>query len=88
MAAALLLTPVALTSNNAALRRLGPLVWRRVHWLAYPATALAAIHFVWLVKAWPPEPLLYAAGVAGLLAYRLLPRALRAPRRVAARGSA
>lgn len=79
MAAALLLTPLALTSTNAALRRLGPLVWRRIHRLAYPATALAAIHFVWLVKAWPPEPLLYAAGVAALLLYRLAPKSLRAP---------
>ncbi len=81
MAAALALTPLALTSSDAALRRLGPLVWRRIHRLAYPATALAAIHFVWLVKAWPLEPLLYAAGVAALLAYRALPRSLRGPGR-------
>ncbi len=88
MTAALLLTPLALTSSNAALRRLGPPVWRRIHRLAYPATALAAIHFVWLVKAWPPEPLLYAAGVAALLVYRALPRGLRMPGRAAARGRA
>ena len=88
MAAAILLTPLALTSSNAALRRLGPLVWRRIHRLAYPATALAAAHFVWLVKAWPLEPLLYAAAVAALLGYRLLPRALRSPSRRPARGAA
>lgn len=88
MAAALLLTPLALTSTNAALRRLGPLVWRRIHRLAYPATALAAIHFVWLVKAWPPEPLLYAAGVAALLLYRALPRSVRTWGRAPARGRA
>lgn len=88
MAAALLLTPLALTSTDAALRRLGPLAWRRIHRLAYPATALAAIHFVWLVKAWPPEPLLYAAGVAALLLYRALPRSVRMSVGVGARGRA
>ena len=87
MAAALLLTPLALTSNNAALRRLGPLVWRRIHRLAYPATALAAIHFVWLVKAWPPEPLLYAAGGGGAAGLSGCCRgALRAPGRPARAG--
>jgi sulfoxide reductase heme-binding subunit YedZ len=68
MAAFVMLTPLALTSTDAALRRLGAARWRSLHRLAYPATALAAIHFVWLVKAWPPEPLIYAAVVAALLA--------------------
>ena len=71
MAAFLMLIPLALTSNNWAMRRLGGPRWRRLHRLAYPATALAALHFVWLVKAWPLEPLAYAAGVAALLGYRV-----------------
>lgn len=79
--ALLLLVPLALTSNNAAMRRLGGAAWRRLHRLAYPATALAAIHFVWLVKSWPPEPLIYAGIVAGLLGYR----AVRTRGRAAAR---
>lgn len=66
----LMLVPLAATSSNAAIRRLGPPLWRRIHRLAYPATALAAIHFIWLVKAWPPEPLVYGAIVAMLLLYR------------------
>ncbi|MBP7241921.1 protein-methionine-sulfoxide reductase heme-binding subunit MsrQ [Amaricoccus sp.] len=70
MAAFVMLVPLAATSTDRALRRLGPGRWRRVHRLAYPATALAALHFVWLVKAWPPEPLLYALAVATLLAWR------------------
>ena len=57
--------------------------WRKLHRLAYPATALAAIHFVWLVKAWPLEPLLYAAGVAG--AARLAGAARTAPAGAGAR---
>jgi sulfoxide reductase heme-binding subunit YedZ len=60
---------------------MGPVAWRRLHRLAYPATALAAIHFVWLVKAWPPEPLVYAGAVALLLGWRFL----RGRRRVARR---
>jgi sulfoxide reductase heme-binding subunit YedZ len=70
MVALLMLMPLAATSSNRALRRLGAARWRRLHRLAYPATALAALHFVWLVKAWPLEPLLYALAVAALLAYR------------------
>ncbi len=74
MTALLLLLPLALTSTNWAIRRLGGARWRGLHRLAYPATLLAAVHFIWLVKAWPPEPLIYAGIVAGLLLYRLLPR--------------
>jgi sulfoxide reductase heme-binding subunit YedZ len=69
----LLLLPLAVTSNNLSVRRLGAPVWRRLHWLTYPAALLAAIHFLWLVKAWPVEPLLYLAAVIGLLALRLPP---------------
>jgi sulfoxide reductase heme-binding subunit YedZ len=84
MAAFLMLVPLAATSWDGAVRRLGAAAWRRLHRLAYPATALAAVHFVWLVKAWPPEPLVYAFIVAVLLGWRALPRRLR--RRPAAAG--
>ncbi len=67
-----LLIPLAVTSTNRALRRLGPLRWRRLHRLVYPAAALAAAHFIWLVKAWPPEPLAYGLAVVLLLSYRAL----------------
>ncbi|WP_424932272.1 protein-methionine-sulfoxide reductase heme-binding subunit MsrQ [Amaricoccus macauensis] len=73
-AAFLILVPLAVTSNNLSNRRLGGEYWRKLHRLAYAATALAAVHFVWLVKAWPPEPLIYAAIVASLLLYRAIPR--------------
>lgn len=85
MAAFLLLLPLAATSTDRALRRLGPVRWRRLHRLAYPATALAVTHFVWLVKAWPPEPLLYALAISALLCHRaILPALRRSPRRMAA----
>lgn len=70
-AAFLLMIPLAVTSNNLALRRLGGAAWRRVHWLTYPAVLLGAIHFLWLVKAWPVEPLIYLGLIVALLALRL-----------------
>lgn len=83
MTAFILLTPLALTSTNWAIRRMGGMRWRNLHRLIYPAAALGAIHFVWLVKAWPIEPLAYAAGVATLLGYRALKGRKRPRARVA-----
>lgn len=67
----LIMVPLAVTSNNRSLRRLGPVVWRKLHWLTYPAVALGGVHYVWLVKGWPLEPLIYLAVIVGLLATRL-----------------
>ena len=77
MAAFLLLLPLALTSNNWSVRRLGPR-WRLLHKLTYPAAVLGALHFVWLVKGFQIEPLLYLAGIVTLLALRLKPGRIRA----------
>lgn len=75
----LAMIPLAVTSTNAAIRRLGPARWRRLHQLAYVAAVAGAAHFVILVKGWPPEPLLYAAAVGALLLLRLrLPKVSRA----------
>ncbi len=72
--ALVLLVPVALTSNDWSIRRLGSAAWCRLHQLVYPAAALGAVHYVWLVKSWPLEPLAYAAVVAVLLGYRVVRR--------------
>jgi sulfoxide reductase heme-binding subunit YedZ len=74
----LVLMPLAVTSNNAMLRRLGGPAWQRLHRWVYLAAAAAAVHFVMVVKAWPLEPLVYAALVVLLLGYRLFDR-LRRP---------
>lgn len=79
MVGLLAMTPLAVTSTNAAIRRLGAARWRRLHRLAYVAAAAGALHFVILVKGWPLEPMLYAAAVAAVLLLRL-----RWPRRVSA----
>jgi sulfoxide reductase heme-binding subunit YedZ len=74
MLALLILIPLAATSNAPMIKRLGAAAWQRLHRLVYVAAAAAAIHFIMLVKAWPPEPLIYAALVAALLLYRLVVR--------------
>jgi len=71
MLAFTILVPLAVTSNNAMIRRLGARAWQRLHKLVYVATAAAAIHFVMLVKSWwTPEPAIYATLVAALLLMR------------------
>lgn len=71
MAAFVLLTPLAVTSNNLSLRRMGPVAWRRLHKLVYPAVILGAVHYVMLVKGFQIEPLIYLAIILGLLLARL-----------------
>ncbi len=70
-AAFVLLIPLAWTSTQDAVRRLGFVAWKRIHRLAYLAAALAAIHFVWRVKKDVTEPAIYATILAVLLAVRL-----------------
>lgn len=70
MLAFAVIIPLAATSNNTMIRRLGAR-WRKLHRLAYLAAAAAALHFIMLVKVWPLEPLIYAALVAALLLFRL-----------------
>jgi sulfoxide reductase heme-binding subunit YedZ len=69
-AAFVLMIPLALTSNDLSLRRLGPR-WRRLHRLTYGAAVLAAVHFIWLSKGFQIEPLAWLAVILALLALRL-----------------
>lgn len=71
------MVPLAGTSNNTAVRRLGAQTWQKLHRLTYLAALAGAIHYVWLVKAWPPEPIIYLILVILLLATRLIPRIRR-----------
>jgi len=70
MIAFVILVPLAVTSNDWSVRRLDTASWRRIHRWGYAATALGATHFLLVVKAWPPEPMIYLGIVAGLLAWR------------------
>lgn len=67
----LLLLPLAATSTDAMIRRVGGARWRKLHRLAYLAAGGAVLHFLWLVKADITEPLIYASILALLLAARL-----------------
>ncbi len=66
------LIPLAITSNNASVRRLGAAAWQRLHQLTYLAVAAGAVHYMMVVKAWPLEPVLYCVGVGLLLAVRVV----------------
>ena len=65
----LLLVPLAMTSTQGWMRRLGRR-WVRLHRLVYAIAVLAVLHFWWLVKADLREPALYAAIAAVLLGWR------------------
>ena len=70
--ALVLLTPVAWTSTNGWVKRLGYKKWQRLHQLVYVAGALAIVHFIWRVKIDVSQPLTYAFVLAVLLALRVL----------------
>jgi len=74
MLAYALLVPLALTSTDGSVRRLGYARWKRLHRLVYAAAVCGVVHFVWRVKADLREPLLFAAALAVLLAVRLIGR--------------
>jgi methionine sulfoxide reductase heme-binding subunit len=66
----LALLPLAVTSNNLSVRRMGAAAWQKLHKLTYVAALAGALHYMVLVKAWPLEPMLYLGAVVGLLALR------------------
>jgi methionine sulfoxide reductase heme-binding subunit len=69
-AAFLLAIPLAVTSNNASMRRLKT-NWKKLHQAVYLIAILAVVHFVMLVKKDLTEPLYYAVALAILLGIRL-----------------
>lgn len=67
--ALLALIPLAITSTDRMMRRMGRR-WQRLHRLIYPITALGIWHYYWQVKADIREPLIYLGLLALLLAWR------------------
>jgi sulfoxide reductase heme-binding subunit YedZ len=65
-----LLVPLAATSNNVAIRKLGGRQWVQLHRGVYAIAILATLHYVWLVKLDVLIPAIYALGVAALLGLR------------------
>lgn len=66
-----LLIPLAVTSTNAMVRRLGGRRWQLLHRLVYVIAVGGVIHFLWLVKSDITQPLIYGVLLALLLGYRL-----------------
>lgn len=69
----LLMTPLAATSFDRAIRALGGARWRALHRLVYVVAGAALLHFWWMrsAKANFAEPLVYTAIVAVLLLWRV-----------------
>jgi glycine betaine catabolism B len=72
MVGLVLMVPLAATSTNGMIRRLGPARWKALHRLAYVAATAGALHFYMLVKADLRRPLWFAAALGLLFLYRFI----------------
>lgn len=80
MAGFVLMLPLAVTSNNRSIRRLGA-KWRKLHQLTYVIVPLGALHYVMVTKVWEVEALAYLLISLCLVATRarmILPKPVRA----------
>jgi glycine betaine catabolism B len=68
----LVMVPLAVTSTNAMIKRLGGKRWRTLHRLAYVAAVAGVIHYYMQVKADVRQPLAFATVLAILLGYRVV----------------
>jgi sulfoxide reductase heme-binding subunit YedZ len=71
MASLVLMIPLALTSTNGMIRRLGRKTWERLHWLIYPLAILAVAHNLLMVKIIYGDPLMHAVILVLLLGWRV-----------------
>ena len=78
MASWLLLVPLAVTSTNAMIKRLGGKRWQKLHRLVYLIAIGGVLHYYMIVKADTRVPVAFAAVLAVLLGYRLI-KAYQAP---------
>ena len=76
-AAFVLLIPLALTSRDSIMRRMGAQRWRALHRAIYIIAPLVVLHFFMMIKAGYERPMLYGMAAGGLLAYRLVRSGLR-----------
>lgn len=66
-----LLIPLAVTSTNYMIRKLGGKHWARLHKLVYVAAIGGVIHYLWLVKADTQRPIIYGILLSLLLGFRI-----------------
>ncbi len=72
MLALVLMIPLAITSTNGWVKRLGGKRWQKLHKIVYLIGIAAVTHFIWLVKADYTEPAIYALILTVLLVYRII----------------
>ncbi len=75
-----LLFPLALTSTNKMVKRLGGQRWRRIHRMIYVIAIAGVLHYLWLVKSDVSTPLMYATVLLALLLMRVPAVSARLPR--------
>ena len=73
----LFLIPLASTSTNNMIKRLGFKLWKKIHYLIYPVAILASMHFYVLVRADKTEPVIYMGIIILLLLHRMFKRLTR-----------
>jgi sulfoxide reductase heme-binding subunit YedZ len=73
----LFLIPLASTSTNNMIKRLGFKLWKKIHYLIYPVAILASMHFYVLVRADKTEPVIYMGIIILLLLQRIFKRLTR-----------
>jgi len=83
MAAFVCLVPLAVTSTNGMIRRLGPARWKRLHSLIYLIVPAGLVHYWLMVKADHRSQLVYGAIIIALLAWRVWGRFATAAKRKA-----
>jgi sulfoxide reductase heme-binding subunit YedZ len=71
-AAFLMLLPLAVTSTNKMIKRLGAQRWQLLHRLVYAIAVCGVVHYWWLVKRDVTKPLIYGLILAFLLGLRLV----------------
>ena len=71
------LIPLASTSTNNMIKKLGFKLWKKIHYLIYPAAILASMHFYVLVRADKTEPIIYMGIIILLLLHRIFKRLTR-----------
>jgi sulfoxide reductase heme-binding subunit YedZ len=77
LATFLLLVPLAVTSADRAVRRLGYRRWKALHRLTYLAALGGVVHFLWRVKIDLRRPVVFAVALGALVVLRILPRPAR-----------
>jgi sulfoxide reductase heme-binding subunit YedZ len=74
LTAFVLMIPLAVTSTQRMIRRLGGRRWQLLHRLVYASAIAAVVHYLWLIKVDVRVPAMYAIALAVLLAFRVWAR--------------